>query len=224
MNSLEPNGIIFTNGDNDTFPLWYIQEVEGVRKDCRVVNLSLLNTTWYIKQMRDQEPKVPISYDDEAVEKMCPFRLDRDMQFKMGEMEITFKKDIVMYVKDIMVLDILRTNKWKKPIYFTTTVPQSNRSRTDPYLTMNGAVFKVNPRKAADMAAADSNLFPYTLDNDIYLDIKNTQHLLYEVYKYESFLPGDKTEEDADIRLAPHFGLAFNAWLAHAFIGRETDR
>jgi len=70
LQSCDTDAIIFTNGDNDTFPLWYLQEVEGIRKDVSIINLSLLNTDWYIKQLRDGSPAVAISLNDTQIENL----------------------------------------------------------------------------------------------------------------------------------------------------------
>ena len=141
LEPLEPDAVIFTNGDNDTFPLWYLQEVEKIRKDVRVVNLSLLNTPWYIKQLRDLDPKVPISYTDEDIANLHPYR-DQNGRIWM--------------VKDLAVRNIMQTNRWKKPLYLAVTVPDV--MGLDKQLTMEGLVFRIHPEPTDERIDVEKTL------------------------------------------------------------------
>ena len=163
LQSVGPNGILFTNGDNDTFPLWYLQEVENVRKDVAVVNLSLLNTPWYIKQWKEARPEETkfINLTDKQVdritsslqrweEKKVQVEVKNDPKNKEGFIEWNLKPTFAnqaLRVQDIMILRIINDAKWRVPIYFAVTVSQSNRIGLDQYLDMQGLTFQLKSHK-----------------------------------------------------------------------------
>jgi len=174
LETCEPDAIIFTNGDNDTFPVWYLQEVDGIRKDIRVVNLSLLNTGWYIKQLKHREPKVPISFSDEYIDMyldehdvnalMKRYWPKEKWHVKMDSPDgpITWECPATLHVpirgsqsrennflrvQDIMILDIIRTTNWKQPIYFAVTVSSGNMLGLRDYLRMEGLALKLVTNK-----------------------------------------------------------------------------
>ena len=174
LQSCEPNGIIFTNGDNDTFPLWYLQEVEGVRKDVTVANLSLLNTAWYIRQLRDSRPPGDrfINLTDNQIQRitsgLTPWKTQKikisvkdDPENSDGYIEWTLKPTFAkaaLKVQDMMILRIINDTKWRFPIYFAVTVSPTNKIGLDNYLDMEGLTFHlqshkvdiINPEKMQD--------------------------------------------------------------------------
>lgn len=163
---LEKNAFMYTNGDNDTFPLWYLQQVEGIRKDVRVVNLSLLNTDWYILQLRDEEPKVPIALDDATIRLLG----QGAVQDPQGNLILTSQ----YMVQHIMQQNRVGTEGWKKPPYFAVTVPQPEQLGFDKQLTLEGLVYRVSRD---------------TVQTDI--DEKVTRHNVYDVFRYQGLFTAD---------------------------------
>lgn len=164
LEPLAPHSYVFTNGDNDTFPLWYIQQVEGVRPDVRVVNLSLLNTDWYIRQLRDEEPRVPIDLPDEDVR-------------ALGRGAVLDGQGRLVYTNQFMVQHIIQQSAlpdggWRKQPYFAVTVP--DHMGLDPYFTLEGLVYRVN-RDSLQGA----------------IDVAATEKALYETFRYQGLFNAD---------------------------------
>jgi hypothetical protein len=207
LNSCAPNAILFTGGDNDTFPLWYVQEVEGFRTDVRVCNLSLLGTEWYITQMKrkvydsdalpitleeknykgkneqlplvpneavkggldvrqyiqlvkEENPAIQVSYGNETLNtlpsQILRLQVDTAAVRRLGivkpDLLDSMRTEMVWNVQrndllkpDLVMLDMIAHNNWKRPIYFNTTLGPSNYLGLREYMQQEGYAMRLLP-------------------------------------------------------------------------------
>ena len=212
LKSVAPNAILFTYGDNDSFPLWYVQDVEGFRTDVRVANLSYIQAGWYIDMMRqkayDSDP-LPFSLGSEKYlegkRNQMPVedRLDKAVNIKevvnfagiddkKAQVDISGRGDWLNYLPtkkflidvdpktvlsngtvkdyykdsllspmtwvysetdafkgDLAIMDLLANNNWKRPIYFSTTVPSTQYKGLEKFFVQEGLAYRLVPVKTS---------------------------------------------------------------------------
>lgn len=252
LQTCEKNSILFTNGDNDTFPLWYLQDVEGIRRDVRIVCLSLVNTPWYIQQMKNtpyyQEAQaVPISMSDAQIARIQPVQWDptemelpvpREVfnRFGVTDTSITnrglikfvmkntlqFGETKALRVQDLMVYDIVSTNGWKRPIYFGGGVPNDSRIGLNDYLWFHGLAWKLEPRKVANR---DQDVDAKVLEANLMHEPEGFSKEPQYGYKFRNVANLDVHFEDESERYVMNYRSAFiQLTLYYANIARDSSK
>jgi VanZ family protein len=207
LESVEPYGILITAGDNDTFPLWYAQEVEGVRRDVTLANLSLMNTRWHLRQLRRRvtptfdpthaaalwrtppnsttwpkptDPVFSLSLNelDSLPEAM---RVPQKGGIQIDSVTVAFGQDYLL-LQDLATIFLIKQNLGKRPIYFSLSdggYPDQTLGLS-AYLVGQGMVRKLMPKP---VVASDSIILSSGLG---YLDLPRTRRLLSEVYHWQA--------------------------------------
>ncbi len=237
LESCAPNAILFTFGDNDTYPLWYAQEVEGIRKDIRVINYSLLGIDWYINQLRykvNESPAIDVIWTADQIEgskrdyieykpnasmpddkfynlydvmKNYVGKDNPDNDYSFPVKNVTVPVDVAAAIKngtvnatdsvvtsldfslprnalmknESAVLNIIASNNWKRPIYFTNAGAELG---FDQYLRRDGLSYRLAPVKNSKVNTnwmLDKLTNKFSFGNadkaGVYFDEENRRHL-----------------------------------------------
>ena len=237
LNSVPPYGILFTYGDNDTFPLWWAQEVARTRQDVTVVCLALANTDWYMRQLRDN-PVRPVDRTalpsiwqgamrqppSERLHSMTDsmiaaatngYVVPEDQNVSLGPISRTLRAGSFLLPNDILTLSIVRQNIGRRPIVWAITTGREFGGLSE-YVVQQGLGY--NLRSSAPDTTSPA------LDTrrlaGAPLDIPTTERLVWDTYRYAGLLDGDVTKlESTSASIAATLSLPFTQ-LTYAYSAR----
>ena len=240
LNTTPPYGILFTYGDNDTFPLWWAQEVEGIRQDVTVICLALANTDWYMRQLRDN-PVRPVdvaqlpdiwradrrprptwsthTMSDSAIAiAMSGYVVSDAQELKLGPLVRTLPRGSYLMPNDILSLGVVQQNVGRRPIVWGITAGREFAGLAE-YVIQQGLGFTLQTsRPDTTSAALDTRRLA-----GVPLDLPTTERLVWETYRYAGLLEGDVDRlESTTSSIASTLSFPF-VQLAYAYSSRGNE-
>jgi hypothetical protein len=150
LTSCDENAVLFTGGDNDTFPVWCLQEVYGIRRDVKVVCLPLANTRWYIKQLRD-DLGIDLGWTDQDIDQLRAYRVPDGRTFR---------------IQDQVINAIIDNNRQQLPVNFGVVVGRGSRNyhghSIDSLLEQSGLIFRLKGQGGGLRVDIDRSIDLYT--------------------------------------------------------------
>jgi hypothetical protein len=237
LNTVPPYGILFTYGDNDTFPLWWAQEVAGTRRDVTVVCLALANTDWYMRQLRDNPvrpvdrkslppiwqsavkapPDRPVHTMSDAMiaTSMSGYVVPEDQRVDLGPISRTLQQGSFLMPNDILTLSVVQQNVTRRPIVWAITSGREFGG-LGQYVVQQGLGFVLRPARPDTTSPAIDNRRLAGAP----LDIPTTERLVWDTYRYGKLLEGDVAKlESTSASIASTLSLPFTQ-LSYAYSAR----
>ena len=237
LNSVGPYGILITGGDNDTFPLWYLQEVEGVRQDVTVVCLALANTDWYVRQLRGSKPGLFDAAAAPAIWRNAPaippdrplltmtdgeiariagrlLPVDRPDTLQLGPVTHILPAGLTLYPSEYVVLRLLQQNLGHRPVAWAVTTGHPFLG-LDARVVLHGLAWEVMP------------VLPDTTDprfgggrtGGLLVDVPLTDTLLWSTFRFGDLVRTGTTGLDPASR-----GMAINLGLPFTYLAAVAQR
>jgi len=184
LHSVDPNALIITTGDNDTFPLWHAQEVEGVRRDVSVMVTSLANTNWYLEELqRRTGPWMTRYYRGVSGDSLPPYVvLEGPVGGAVGSIHVTLDPHALgrpyLDRSELALLEIIKDQLGKRPIYFSMSAGSvPDQLGLSSYLVGEGLVRRLEP------AVVHPNDSIRLMTGRGFVNVPRTQQLAFEVYR-----------------------------------------
>ena len=229
--SVEPYGVLFTNGDNDTFPLWYLQEIEGVRGDVTVIVVQYLYTDWYPRQLKERtSPQVQRPFEerfalnlytaspvpdsaisrasDEILNAVASGRIPEDLRIPLGSVAVSYPAGVFLGRGHRLALSFIHDSIGQRPIYFASAGGLLRELGLEDWGVRHGIAMKLVMRDLEAEPPSDIVQGSPEMGGE-WFDVDRSMVLVRDIYQYRGIRDREIWQDRSTLNIPMQYQFLF---------------